>query len=80
MQRVPEGGQGEMYIGGRGVALGYLHNSTLTETVFVEDPFDPSKVIYKTGDFARMRLDGNVEYPNIHTKKKKKTSGHNLID
>ena len=68
-QKVAEGEQGEIYIGGKGVALRYSNNATLTKALFIQDPFDSSKIIYKTGDFARMRPDGNVEYP---TKKKKK--------
>jgi non-ribosomal peptide synthetase component F len=70
LQKVPEGAEGEMYIGGRGVALGYCNNPTQTKAVFVQDPFDPSKTLYKTGDHARMGSDGNVEYPTFYKKKK----------
>jgi amino acid adenylation domain-containing protein/non-ribosomal peptide synthase protein (TIGR01720 family)/FkbM family methyltransferase len=61
---VPVGVVGELYIAGDGLARGYLNNSTLTDSVFVADVFDPTKTgkMYKTGDYARWLPDGNIEY------------------
>ena len=63
MRRVPVGIPGELYIGGDGLANGYLHRPELTKERFVVNPFgsDGSK-IYKTGDEVRYRADGEVEY------------------
>src|SRR5262249_15591716 len=55
---------GELYIGGAGVARGYLHRPDLTAERFIPDPFShtPGARIYKTGDIARYLPDGNLEY------------------
>ncbi|MBW8830819.1 MAG: amino acid adenylation domain-containing protein [Burkholderiales bacterium] len=55
---------GEVHIGGAGVARGYLNRPALTELGFVPDPFDsnPRARAYKTGDLARWRADGTIEY------------------
>ena len=64
MQPVPIGVQGELYIGGAGVARGYLHRPELTAEKFLSDPFsnDSSSRIYRTGDLARYLPDGNIEF------------------
>jgi len=61
---VPIGVGGEIYIGGVGVARGYLNRAELTAERFVEDPFseDPRARLYKTGDLGRWRSDGQIEY------------------
>ncbi len=61
---VPIGVVGEIYIGGPQVALGYLNRPELTEDRFIQSPFskNPSDRLYKTGDLARFRADGVLEY------------------
>ncbi|WP_338911146.1 non-ribosomal peptide synthase/polyketide synthase [Mycetohabitans rhizoxinica] len=63
-QPVPLGAVGELYIGGVGVARGYLNRPELTAEHFVCDPFsdEPGARLYKTGDLARYRPDGNLEF------------------
>ncbi len=51
---------GELYVGGRGVGLGYWNNTEKTAESFVEFP-DKGRV-YKTGDLVRLREDGNYEF------------------
>ena len=62
-QLVPIGVPGELCIGGDGVALGYLNNPELTAARFITDPFrgTPHR-IYRTGDRARWRPDGQVDF------------------
>ncbi|HEY8210346.1 MAG TPA: amino acid adenylation domain-containing protein, partial [Myxococcaceae bacterium] len=59
-QRVPLGVIGELYIGGRGVTLGYLGRPELTKDRFVPNPFGDG-LLYRTGDLVRYVRDGNVE-------------------
>ena len=61
---VPRGAAGEVHIGGRGVARGYLNRPDLTAARFVPDPFsvDPNGRLYRTGDRARYRSDGTLEF------------------
>ena len=63
MQPVPIGATGELYIGGDGVARGYLHRPELTDERFVDNPFDhrDDARLYRTGDLARYRNDSDVE-------------------
>jgi amino acid adenylation domain-containing protein len=60
-QPLPIGVTGEIYIGGAGVARGYLNQPELTAERFVDNPFRPGRM-YKTGDLGRWRADRNIEY------------------
>jgi amino acid adenylation domain-containing protein len=64
MNPVPIGVIGELYIGGAGVARGYLNRPELNKERFLADPFSgqPGARLYKTGDVARYRNDGILEY------------------
>lgn len=63
-RELPIGAAGEIFIGGVGVARGYLHRPELTQERFVADRFAPSEGarLYKTGDIGRWRADGEIEY------------------
>ncbi|OED41992.1 hypothetical protein AB832_03115 [Flavobacteriaceae bacterium (ex Bugula neritina AB1)] len=56
------GVKGELCVSGIGVGRGYLHNPEKTAAVFMEDPFKPGVRMYKTGDIARYRHDGVLEF------------------
>jgi len=58
---VPKGVTGEIYIGGEGLARGYLHREDLTQERFVSNPFHEGQTIYKTGDLGRWTAEGEIE-------------------
>jgi amino acid adenylation domain-containing protein len=60
---LPPGAVGELYIGGDGVAHGYLNQPALTADRFLPDPFGPpGSRFYRSGDLARFRPDGNIDF------------------
>jgi amino acid adenylation domain-containing protein len=61
---VPIGVHGHLHIGGEGLARGYLNRPDLTAEKFIPDPFsaEPGARMYKTGDLACYRADGNIEF------------------
>src|SRR5207253_7620449 len=63
-QLAPIGAPGELWIGGAGVARGYLGRADITAARFVPDPFSevPGARVYRSGDGARYRPDGTLEY------------------
>ncbi|MEM9247226.1 MAG: amino acid adenylation domain-containing protein [Pseudomonadota bacterium] len=61
-QLIPPGAIGELYIGGRGLALGYFDRPDLTDAAFREVPLEGrARRLYATGDLARRRPDGEIE-------------------
>jgi amino acid adenylation domain-containing protein len=64
LQPVPPGSPGELYIGGPGLAQGYLNHADLTAEKFIPHPCSeqPGARLYKTGDVASYRPDGNLDF------------------
>lgn len=64
LQLVSPGKSGEVFIGGDGVAEGYLNRDELTNERFINDPFTdvPGARLYRTGDLGKFKNDGDIEY------------------
>ncbi|QJB38091.1 amino acid adenylation domain-containing protein [Chitinophaga oryzae] len=58
----PPGVYGEMYIGGAGVGMGYLHDPDQTKAKFVPDIFRPGERVYRSGDIAKWLPDGDLVF------------------
>jgi non-ribosomal peptide synthetase-like protein len=61
MRPLPQSAEGELYIGGPGVARGYLKQPNLTESSFINSPHDGRR-LYRTGDLACVNASGELEY------------------
>ncbi|WP_298510762.1 non-ribosomal peptide synthetase [uncultured Kordia sp.] len=61
LQLLPEGAQGDLYIGGKGLALGYYKNETLTSERFIKNPFGDG-LIYNTGDCVAWNPNGELSF------------------
>ncbi|GFZ30328.1 hypothetical protein CSC2_08540 [Clostridium zeae] len=61
-ETAPIGVPGELCVAGANLARGYINREELTREKFVDNPFEPGKKMYKTGDLARWLADGNIEY------------------
>jgi amino acid adenylation domain-containing protein/non-ribosomal peptide synthase protein (TIGR01720 family) len=59
---LPVGAVGELYIGGAGLAQGYLGRAELTDAAFVADPRDASRRLYRSGDLVYRRADGELVF------------------
>ncbi|OKP83967.1 hypothetical protein A3844_21065 [Paenibacillus helianthi] len=59
---VPVGVIGELFVGGKGIARGYLNREELTRNRFIANPFKPEEKMYRSGDLARWLPDGTLEY------------------
>ncbi|MUG96484.1 amino acid adenylation domain-containing protein [Scytonema sp. UIC 10036] len=66
LQPTPIGVIGELYVGGDGLAKGYLYRPELTQERYIDNPFIPGNKLYKTGDLVRYLRDGNLEYLGRH--------------
>ncbi len=62
LRPVPVGAVGQLYVGGGGVARGYLHQSALTAQRYIPHPFAVGQRLYRSGDLARRWPDGQLEY------------------
>ncbi|MBG0969476.1 non-ribosomal peptide synthetase [Bacillus sp. SRB3LM] len=64
LKPVPTGVIGELYVGGDGIANGYLNQEDLTSERFIRSVFNSNsdEILYKTGDFARCLANGNIEF------------------
>ena len=62
LKPLPIGAVGELYIGGKGLARGYLNRAELTAERFVPSPFEIGERLYRTGDRCRFLADGNIQY------------------
>ncbi|WP_284117851.1 non-ribosomal peptide synthetase [Streptomyces fragilis] len=61
-RRVPDGADGELWLGGPGVARGYWNRPDLTAERFLDDPFEGRGRVYRTGDRVRRLPDGGLEF------------------
>ncbi|HEX8304138.1 MAG TPA: amino acid adenylation domain-containing protein [Jatrophihabitans sp.] len=77
MRPAPTGIPGELYLGGIGLALGYLNRADLTAERFVPDPFSEGQRLYRTGDLVRRADDGSLDFLG-RTDSQIKLRGHRI--
>ncbi|HTP31886.1 MAG TPA: non-ribosomal peptide synthetase [Candidatus Acidoferrales bacterium] len=77
MAPVPAGEAGELYIGGDGLARGYLNDPELTAAKFIVNPEHPGEILYRTGDRVRYLPDGNLDFLG-RTDHQVKIAGHRI--
>jgi len=79
LEPVPARVPGELYVGGAALARGYSNQSDLTAEMFLPDPFStsPGGRLYRTGDMARYRADGRIEFLGRHDQQIK-IRGHRI--
>lgn len=61
-QLVPVGVEGELHIGGLGLSVGYVNKPDLTNKQFINNPFQPKSLLYKTGDIVRWLANGEIKF------------------
>lgn len=54
--------EGELFLGGKSLAEGYIHRPDLTAERFIQDPHNPSRRLYRTGDMGRRDAEGNIDF------------------
>ncbi|MEE4000846.1 amino acid adenylation domain-containing protein [Tenacibaculum sp. FZY0031] len=59
---VPQGVTGEIYVGGLGVARGYMNKKELTNERFIKNPYKANDILYRSGDLARLEENGELSY------------------
>jgi amino acid adenylation domain-containing protein len=62
LNQVPIGVVGQLFLAGKGLAVGYQNNSELTQEKFIVHHFDPSQKMYATGDFCKYNEEHQIEY------------------
>lgn len=62
LQKLPIECEGDIYISGKGVSLGYINNIELTREFFLPDHFVENQIMYKTGDRGKVKSDGNIVF------------------
>lgn len=62
LNTVPVGVTGELYVSGKGLARGYWQQQELTDSAFIDNPFQPETLMYKTGDLVQLNASGTLEY------------------
>ncbi len=62
MKLLPIGVPGELLVGGAGVGRGYLNRAELTKEKFISNPYEPTEILYRSGDLVKLLENGNMEY------------------
>lgn len=64
LEPLPTGTTGQIYVGGKALALGYLNEPELTAEKFLDNPFEPGNKLYKTGDLGYWDNKGQLQFVN----------------